>query len=167
VFILGLVLPVHAYLIPLGGILQTLGIHDSLWALVFPYTAQTLPVAVLLFSAYFRSLPSEIEEAARLDGASTARFYSRILLPVARPAVATVVVLSVLNTWNEFLMAMLFIVGPEMKTLPVGMIAFEQAHNTDYPALLAGLSLISVPTLVAYALFNKQVIRGVVAGTVR
>ena len=64
-------------------------------------------------------------------------------------------------------MAMLFIVDPAMKTLPVGMIAFEQAHNTDYPALLAGLSLISVPTLLVYAIFNKQVIRGVIAGAVK
>ena len=64
-------------------------------------------------------------------------------------------------------MALLFVVNPAMKTLPVGMIAFEQSHNTDYPALLAGLSLISVPTLVAYAVFNKQVIRGVMSGTVK
>jgi len=166
-FFVGMILPVQSYLIPLTGTLQILGLHDSLWALIFPYTAQTLPVAVLLFSAYFQSLPSEIEEAARMDGVGTARFHLQILLPVARPAVATVAVLSVLNTWNEFLMAMLFIVDPMMKTLPAGMIAFEQAHNTNYPALLAGLSLISVPTLVAYAIFNKQVIRGVVAGAVK
>ena len=80
---------------------------------------------------------------------------------------ATIVAITCLNTWNEFLMAMLFIVDPAMKTLPVGMIAFEQAHNTDYPALLAGLSLISVPTLLVYAIFNKQIIRGVIAGAVK
>ncbi|HUL50997.1 MAG TPA: carbohydrate ABC transporter permease [Candidatus Nitrosotalea sp.] len=166
-FLIGMVLPVQAYIIPLIDVLQTLGIHDSLWALILPYTSQTLPVAILLFSAYFTSLPIELEEAARLDGVGTARYYFSILLPVAKPAVATIVVISVLNTWNEFLMAMLFIVDPRMKTLPVGMIAFEQSHNTDYPALLAGLALISVPTLMAYAVFNKQVIRGVVAGTVK
>lgn len=166
-FFIGMVLPVQAYIIPLIDLLQALGIHDSLWALILPYTAQTLPVAILLFSAYFAALPVELEEAARLDGVSTARYYFGILLPVAKPAVATIVVISVLNTWNEFLMAMLFIVDPRMKTLPVGMIAFEQSHNTDYPALLAGLALISVPTLLAYAIFNKQVIRGVVAGAVK
>ena len=80
---------------------------------------------------------------------------------------ATIVVITCLNTWNEFLMAMLVIVNPAMKTLPVGMIAFEQSHNTDYPALLAGLSLISLPTLLAYALFNRQVIRGVMSGAVK
>ena len=80
---------------------------------------------------------------------------------------ATIVVITCLNAWNEFLMAMLFIVDPGMKTLPVGMIAFEQAHNTDYPTLLSGLSLISVPTLLVYALLNRQVIRGVVAGAVK
>ena len=102
-----------------------------------------------------------------LAGVGAARFYFSILLPVAKPAVATIVVITCLNTWNEFLMAMLFLVDPGLKTLPVGMIAFEQAHNTDYPALLAGLSLISVPTLLVYAIFNKQVIRGVIAGTVK
>ncbi|PYM11079.1 MAG: hypothetical protein DME18_14885 [Verrucomicrobia bacterium] len=141
--------------------------HSGLWALILPYTAQSLPVAILLFAAFFASLPAELEEAAKLDGVRTARFYFTILLPVARPAVVTVGVITCLNTWNEFLMAMLFIVDPGMKTLPVGMIAFEQAHNTDYPALLAGLSLISVPTLLVYAIFNKQVIRGVMAGAVK
>lgn len=166
-FFVGMILPVQSYLIPLVGLLEALGIHDSLWALILPYSAQNLPVAILLFSAYFASLPPELEEAARLDGVGTARFYFRILLPVAKPAVATIVVITCLNTWNEFIMAMLFIVDPGMKTLPVGMIAFEQSHNTDYPALLAGLSLISLPTLLVYALFNRQVIRGVIAGAVK
>jgi raffinose/stachyose/melibiose transport system permease protein len=163
----GMILPVQSYIIPMVGLLQHLGIHDSLWALILPYTAQNLPMAVLLLAAYFRALPVELEEAARLDGVGTPRFYFSILMPVARPAVATVVVISCLNTWNEFLMAMLFIVDPSMRTLPIGMIAFESAHNTDYPSLLAGLSLIAVPTLLAYAMFNKQVIRGVLAGTVK
>ena len=166
-FFIGMILPVQSYLIPLRGWLVTLGIQDSLWALILPYTAQNLPVAILLFSAYFVALPGELEEAAKLDGVGTARFYFSILMPVAKPAVATIVVITCLNTWNEFLMAMLFIVDPGMKTLPVGMIAFEQAHNTDYPALLAGLSLISVPTLLVYAIFSKQVIRGVIAGAVK
>ena len=166
-FFIGMILPVQSYLIPLTGLLEMLGVHDSLWALILPYTAQNLPVAILLFTAFFVSLPAELEEAAKLDGVRTARFYFSILLPVARPAVATIVAITCLNTWNEFLMAMLFIVDPAMKTLPVGMIAFEQAHNTDYPALLAGLSLISVPTLLVYAIFNKQVIRGVIAGAVK
>ena len=166
-FFVGMILPVQSYLIPLIRLLETLGIHDSLWALILPYTAQSLPVAILLLTAFFASLPPELEEAARMDGVRTMRFYLSILLPVAKPAVATIVVITCLNTWNEFLMAMLFIVNPSMKTLPVGMIAFEQSHNTDYPALLAGLSLISVPTLLAYALFNRQVIRGVMSGTVK
>ncbi|MHB8521676.1 MAG: carbohydrate ABC transporter permease [Limisphaerales bacterium] len=163
----GMILPVQSYIIPMVRLLQGLGIQDSLWALIFPYTAQNLPMAILLLAAYFRALPVELEEAARLDGVRTARFYFGILMPVAKPAIATVVVISCLNTWNEFLMAMLFIVDPSMRTLPIGMIAFENAHNTDYPSLLAGLSLIAVPTLVAYALFNRQVIRGVIAGTVK
>jgi raffinose/stachyose/melibiose transport system permease protein len=166
-FFVGMILPVQSYLIPLMGLLEKLGIHDSLWALILPYTAQSLPVAVLLFAAFFVSLPVELEEAAKLDGVGTARFYLHILLPVSKPAAATIVVITCLNAWNEFLMSMLFIIDPGMKTLPVGMIAFEQAHNTDYPALLAGLSLISVPTLLIYAVFNRQVIRGVIAGAVK
>ena len=166
-FLIGMILPVQSFLIPLIQLLDQLGIHDSLWALILPYTAQSLPVAILLFVAFFHSIPIELEEAARIDGVRTPRFYFTILLPVARPVVATIIVITCLHTWNEFLMAMLFIVDPAMKTLPVGMIAFEQAHNTDYPALLAGLSLISVPTLLVYVVFNRQVIRGIVSGTVR
>lgn len=167
VFFLGMILPVQSYLIPLVDVLRWFQVHDSLWALILPYTAQNLPVAVLLFAAYFKSLPGEVEEAARLDGVSTGRFYASILLPMARPAVATVVVISCLNTWNEFLMAMLLIVDPDMRTLPAGMIAFEAAHSTDYPSLLAGLSLISVPTLLVYALFHNHIFKGVTAGAIK
>lgn len=166
-FFLGMILPVQASLIPLVSLLERLGVQDSLWALILPYTAQSLPVAILLFGAWFAHLPPELEEAARLDGVPTWRFYSGILLPAAWPVAATVIVLTCLNTWNEFLMALLFVVDPAMKTLPVGMIAFEQSHNTDYPALLAGLTLISLPTLLVYLAFNRQVIRGVMAGTVK
>ena len=166
-FFVGMILPVEAYLFPLGRVLEQLGLHDSLWALILPYSAQSLPTAVLLLAAYFRGLPAELEEAAKIDGVSTSRFYLTILVPVAKPAIATVVVITCLNSWNEFLMAMIFIIDPARKTLPVGMIAFESAHNTDYPALLAGLTLISVPTLIVYAIFNRQVMRGVVAGAVK
>ncbi len=166
-FLTGMVLPVQAYLIPLVDLLNVLGVHDSLWALILPYTAQNLPLAVLFFAGYFQSLPSELEDAARMDGAGSWTFYFDILMPAARPAIATIVVLSCLNGWNEFLMAMLFVVDPEARTLPVGMMAFEQSHNTDYAALLAGLTLISLPTLALYAVFNKQIIRGVTAGTIK
>ena len=90
-----------------------------------------------------------------------------ILLPVSRPVVATVTVLTALSAWNEFLMALLFIFDPARKTLTVGMIAFEQSHSTDFPALLAGLVLISLGSLLVYLIFNKEIVRGVVAGSVK
>ena len=164
---IGMILPVQATLFPLVGILQRLGLHDSLWALVLAYTAQSLPAALWLLAAYFQSVPPDLEEAARMDGASTWRFYASILMPIAKPGIATVVVITCLNTWNEFLLAMLLILDPMKKTLPAGMIAFEAAHGTFYPALLAGLTLISVPTLIIYALFNRQVMRGMLAGAVK
>src|SRR5207249_12203961 len=111
-FFIGMILPVQSYLIPLMSLLEQLGIHDSLWALILSYTAQSLPVAALLFVAFFSALPVELEEAARLDGVRTARFYFGILLPVSKPAVTTIVVITCLNAWNEFLMALLFIVDP-------------------------------------------------------
>ncbi|MBI1842444.1 MAG: carbohydrate ABC transporter permease [Verrucomicrobia bacterium] len=131
------------------------------------YIAQSLPPAIWLLAAYFQSIPRDLEEAARIDGASAWRFYTSILFPIAKPAIATVVVITCLNTWNEFLLAMLLVLDPMKKTLPAGMIAFEAAHSTFYPALLAGLTLISVPTLMVYALFNRQVMRGMVAGAVK
>lgn len=166
-FALGMALPVESYLIPLGGLLAALGLHDSLWALILPYTAQALPLAVLLFAAWFAGLPRELEEAAILDGVSTLRFHLTILLPVSRPAVATVAVLTALAAWNELLLALLYVQDPARKTLPAGMVAFQQAHTTDYPALLAGLSIISIPSLIAYLLFNRQVVRGVAEGAVK
>ena len=164
---LGMILPVQATLFPLIGWLQRFGLHDSLWALVLAYTAQSLPPAIWLLTAYFQSVPVDLEEAARLDGVSVARFYTSILIPIAKPGVATVVVITCLNTCNEFLLALLLILDPLKKTLPVGMVAFEAAHSTFYPALLAGLTLISVPTLLVYAVFNRHVMRGMAAGAVK
>ena len=165
--LLGTLLPVQATLFPLIRILQSLGLHDSLWALILAYIAQSLPPAIWLLAAYFQAIPRDLEEAARIDGASTWRFYTSILFPIAKPAIATVIVITCLNTWNEFLLAMLLVLDPMKKTLPVGMITFEAAHSTFYPALLAGLTLISVPTLLIYALFNRHVMRGMVAGAVK
>ena len=163
----GMILPVQATLFPLIRLMQSLHLHDSLWALILAYTAQSLPPAIWLLAAYFKSIPPDLEEAARIDGVGTGRFYTTILLPIARPGIATVVVITCLNAWNEFLLGMLLILDPLKKTLPVGMIAFEAAHNTFYPALLAGLTLISVPTLIVYAIFNRQVMRGMAAGAVK
>jgi raffinose/stachyose/melibiose transport system permease protein len=167
IFVVGLILPVEAYLLPLGRVLNALGLHNSLWALILPYTAQNLPLAILLFASYFETLPPEFEEAALVEGVSAPRYVFSILLPISKPVVATVAVLTSLTAWNEFLMAMLFISDPARKTLTVGMTAFQQSHSTDYPALLAGLSLISLGSLLIYVIFNKQVVRGVVAGSVK
>jgi raffinose/stachyose/melibiose transport system permease protein len=156
VFVVGMVLPVESYLLPLGRLLNLLGLHDSLWALILPYTAQNLPLAILLFSAYFKTLPPELEEAALLEGASRLRFVLQILLPVSRPVVATVAVLTALTAWNEFLLALLFVFDPARKTLTVGMVAFQQSHSTDFPALLAGLSLISLGSLLIYIVFKSM-----------
>ena len=166
-FMVAAALPVQAFLIPLIDWVERLGLYNSLWGLVLSYAAQGLPLAILLFAGFFEALPKEFEEIARLDGVSTGRFYLRILLPAARPAVATVGMLTALSCWNEFLLALLIITDPALKTVPAGMIAFEQVHNTDYPALLAGLTLASFPVLVAYWIFNRQIIRGVVAGAVK
>lgn len=166
-FMLAAALPVQAFLIPLIDLLEKLGLYNNLWGLILAYAAQGLPLAILLFGGFFEALPRELEEIARLDGVSTGRFYLWILLPAAKPAVATVGLLTALSCWNEFLLALLVVTDPALKTVPAGMIAFEQVHNTDYPALLAGLSLASFPVLVAYWIFNRQIIRGVVAGAVK
>ena len=166
-FALGAALPVEAYLIPLGSLLSALGVHDSLWALILPYTASNLPLAVLLCAAWCSGLPRELEEAALLDGVSTARFYLEIVLPVSRPVVATVAALTALACWNELLLALLLVQDPARRTVPAGLVAFQHAHGTDYPALLAGLTLISLVSLLAYVVFNRQVVSGVAEGAVK
>ena len=162
----GLLLPVHASLIPLYIQCNRLGIAN--WpALLGPYVAFGLPLMVLMLRAYFAGIPNELQEAATLDGAGPWRTLWQVFLPVARPAVATVCIFQAAWVWNELPLAMVLVRDKAWQILPVGLLNFQGEHSSDWAALLAGVTLAMVPVLVLYFLFQKHIIKGLTAGAVK
>ncbi len=165
--LLGLFIPIQSYFIAQNTIIGFLGISDTYFALILPYVAMGMPLAVYLLAIYFSSLPKEVEESALMDGAGRFTIYARIMLPMVTPGLATAGVFTAVNTWNEFLLALLYIQDPNLKTLTVGMYAFSGQHATNYALLFAGLSMITLPMILVYFIFNKSIVAGLVEGAVK
>ena len=159
-YLLGLVVPAQAAVVPTFLLLRSLRLLDTWWALVLPYTAWGLPLAVFVFYGFFRGQSTEPEEAARLDGCDPLQLFWRVALPLARPAAGVVAILTALGTWNEFLFALLFVHSDSARTLPLGLLQFSSAHSTDYGLTFAALGLMSLPLLLAYAFVQRTLIEG-------
>ena len=167
VFALGLLLPLQAYFIAQSKLFTQLAITDSLWALIIPYTAMGLPLATYLLKVYLDALPDELFDAARIDGAGEIRMFLEVALPLLRPGLATVAIFSALACWNEFLLALLYIQSDEIKTIPTGLLAFSSRYVTDYSLLFSALSIVTIPMVVIYVVFNRQIVEGITAGSVK
>ena len=166
-FVLGLLLPVQSYITAQSRMFDAVYLLNTRWVLVIAYAGLGLALAVFLLKAYLDSMPKEIFEAARVDGAGDFRTLFQIVLPLMKPGISTVAVFSVLSAWNEFLLAMLYVTDDDLRTIPAGLLAFTGRHATDYPMLFAALSMITLPVIAVYAIFHKQVIAGVTEGSVQ
>ncbi|MEU8325479.1 carbohydrate ABC transporter permease [Nonomuraea sp. NPDC048881] len=164
---LGLLLPLQSYFIAQSTMFTELALSDTRWALIVPYTAMGLPLATYLIKVYLDALPRELFEAAHIDGASDLRVYLLIALPLLRPGLATVAVFSALSCWNEFLLALLYIQDDSLKTIPTGLLAFSSRYVTDHGLLFSALSIITLPMIAVYMVFNRQVVSGITAGSLK
>jgi raffinose/stachyose/melibiose transport system permease protein len=160
-------IPPLLLMVPIYVEMVQLGLLDTYGSVILLYTALNLPFNVYLMTAFFRSLPDELLEAARIDGAGIHRTFLRIMLPLARPALATLVIFNFLWAWNEFLFALLMLQSDDVKTLTVGVLSLQGRFTTDYPALMAGLLITSLPVVGAYLIFQRHLVRGIVAGAAR
>jgi ABC-type glycerol-3-phosphate transport system permease component len=160
-------IPPLLLMVPIYVEMVQLGLLDTYGAVIFLYTALNLPFNVYLMTAFFRSVPDELIEAARVDGAGLHRIFLRIMVPLAKPALATLVIFNVLWAWNEFLFALLMLQSDSVKTLTVGVLQLQGRFTTDYPALMAGLLITSLPVVGAYLVFQRHLVRGIVAGAVK
>jgi raffinose/stachyose/melibiose transport system permease protein len=168
IVLIGLTIPLQIALIPLFINLRTLGLINTPFALIGPYTAFGLAFGIYVMKGFFEGLPRELEEAARIDGAGEFGIFARVMLPLTRPALATVAIFLFLQNWNEFLFALTFITEARLRTLPTGIYALLSSEfYGNYPILAASLVLFSVPVLVLYFLFQQQFIEGLTAGAVK
>jgi raffinose/stachyose/melibiose transport system permease protein len=167
---LGLIaVPVQAIVIPLFFVVNNLGILNTYPALIFPYVSFAIPFSVLIAKAFFKSTGREVEEAARIDGASEWRLLISVVFPMARSLLAVLAIINFPTFWNELMLATVAITSNDMKTVPAGILAFrgrpEMAPRWDLMFSAMGVS--TIPLIVFYALFQSQIIRGVTVGAVK
>lgn len=166
-FLSGMLIPIHGLLVPIFVEFKTLGLLDQWFTLILPYVTFELPIAIFLLESFIKKLPIEIEEAAYIDGCSTTKMLFRIILPMCKPIMATVLILSFLNVWNEFPFALVLINSEGLRTLPVGLTNFVGAYSADYPQMMAGMVISALPVLIMYLLFYRKIITGMTQGAVK
>ncbi|GGM89132.1 sugar ABC transporter permease [Terrabacter tumescens] len=163
--ILTLFVPGFIFLMPNFLLLDKLGWLDQIWALVVPGAAGAF--GVFFMRQFFLGLPKELEESARLDGASPFRTWRSIVLPNAKPALVTLGVLSYLANWNDFIWPIYVLFSPERLTLPAGLSRLQGAYTIDYPVVMAGAMLAAIPVLALYVFVQRYVIEGVASSGVK
>ncbi|MEN8907288.1 MAG: carbohydrate ABC transporter permease [Clostridiales bacterium] len=167
IFLMGLMIPLQAALLPVFIILTKTKLYDTLWALIIPYTAFALPMAIFLLSSYMQSIPRELEEAALIDGCNIYKIFYSIILPVVKPAIATISILTFLACWNELMFAVTFISTEKYRTLTVGLRFMAGQYTTQWGPIGAGLVIASLPTLVIYILLSSQVQKSITTGALK
>ena len=166
-FVFGLTLPFEGIITPLYFLTREMGILNTRFAIVLPLIGLFMPFAVFWMRAHFANMPSEVSEAARVDGASTWDLFWRIHVPLARAPIASLGILMSVWAWNQFLLALVLVEDPTQRTMAGALGAFQGHYATDIPLLCAGTILILLPTLILFVLFQRQVIAALLQGSVK
>jgi raffinose/stachyose/melibiose transport system permease protein len=166
--LIGLIFPYEATVIPLYYVFRDAGLTDTYWALILPQIGLSVPFGTFWMRAYFRSSPSSLVEASRLDGASSFATLWRVLLPPAWPAITTMLVLIFMWTWNEFLHAVVMIQSDDLRTAPLGLAMFAGNYRVRDPTLTAAAAvLVALPIVIVYVFLQRSFIRGMFSGAVK
>ena len=166
-FMLGLTIPIHASIVPVYVTLSRLHMLNTYWALIIPYAAFSLSMAILVCTGFMNEIPQELDEAACIDGCGIWRIFFKVIAPLMKPAVATVGIYTFLQCWNELMFANIFISKTELKTLPVGVQALSGQYTTAWGPIGAALVLATFPTLFIYIFLSKKIQESFVAGAVK
>ena len=166
-FLLGLMVPLESTVVPLYYDLRDLGLTDTYAALIFPQVGVSVAFGTFWMRAFFRSVPRSLVEAARLDGSSSWSTLWRVVLPVGRPAVLTMMVLVFMWTWNEFLLALVMVSDESLRTAPLGLAFFSGRNTTDFALLAAGSVIVATPVVILYVFLQRHFIRGMLTGAVK
>jgi raffinose/stachyose/melibiose transport system permease protein len=166
-FTLGMLFPLTVAVLPLYITLRQANLLDNLLGIILPQVAFGLPVAIFILRGFFRSIPVELEDAAYIDGCTTFGFFWRILLPLSRPALATVGVLNLVASWNNFLLPLLVLNKSELWTLPLGVMQYQGQFGSDWSSIMAFVTVSMVPAVIFYFLAERQLVAGLTAGAVK
>ncbi len=162
------VIPAQVLLIPLFFILRKMGVINSYLAIIIPYIGFLVPIAILILRSFFEQIPKEIKESAKIDGASDFRIFAQIVLPLSKPAIASCIILLFLETWNEFIFALVFLQNPKLQTIPV---AIAQIAGGKYIVPIgtysAAIMITIIPVLVVFIIFQRWFISGMTLGALK
>ena len=165
--LMGLMIPIHATLLPNYKIYSRLGMTDTIWALLIPYVAFSLPQGLFLMTSFMESIPVELEEAAVMDGCGIYRILFQIITPMLKSSIATVAIMTFLNSWNEFMMASTYLSSDKWKTLPFSVLEFTGEYSSNYAVQFAVMALTAAPAVIVYIILNKHITKGVAMGAVK
>ncbi|MFG1923610.1 carbohydrate ABC transporter permease [Cryptosporangium sp. NPDC048952] len=163
-FLTGLAIPAQAVIIPIFLLITRLHLYDSLTAIILPTAAFTMPMAVLVLTSALRDVPNELYEAMTVDGAGQALIFRRLVVPLSRPALASIGIFAGLNAWNGILFPLVLTQSSEQRVLPLGLWNFQSQYGTDVPGLLAAVVLSALPVLALYLFGRRQLLSGLAAG---
>ncbi|MCV2870776.1 carbohydrate ABC transporter permease [Defluviimonas sp. WL0050] len=164
---LGIMIPIRIGTVAILELMVQTGLVNTLWALILVYTAQGLPLAVFILSEFMRQVSDDLKNAGRIDGMSEYAIFFKLVLPLVRPAMATVAVFNMIPIWNDLWFPLILAPGEETKTLTLGSQVFIGQFVTDWNAVLSALSLAILPVLLLYVIFSRQLIRGITSGAVK
>jgi len=166
-FVISMMIPVNATLIPQFLMFSKMGLVNKHISLIILYSIGALPISIFILSGFMRSFPHDIEESAVIDGASMIKLFFFITLPISQAAIATVAIYTFVTMWNDLTTAIVFLSDYIKMTLPYGLKAFQGQYSTNYVATFAAVAIATVPTVFIFTLFNKQIIAGITAGSVK
>lgn len=165
-FTIGMLIPVSVLLIPVYRLVMGLGVKGTPWALILPYAAFSMSSAILMISAFFRSIPIELEEAAALDGCNVYRTFLNIMVPLVKPALATQAMMMYIQNWNEYALASILAMGQDMRTIPLALdLFFGRFDLTNWGEVGAAVTVTSLPVIIVFVFCNKQIEQAMVGST--
>ena len=165
--IAGLVVPIHVTLIPVYLLTTRIGFYDKLYALIGPYVAFSLPISIFILTQFMRQIPRELEDAGRIDGCGPMGNFFRIILPLSRSGLATIAIFNAVALWNEFVFAYVLTSSSAVRTLPLAVWDFQGQYSANIPLIMAVLTLSALPLIIAYIIFQEQLVKGMMAGAIK
>jgi len=167
IFMLGLTVPIHAAILPVFIILRFLRMTNSYQALIIPYVAFALAMAIMVSGSFMANIPVELEEAACIDGCGVFKIFFKIILPLMKPAISTISIFTFLSAWNELMFAVIFISDSKYRTLSVGIQTLSGSYTTEWGPIGAALVIATLPTIVIYCFMSKKIQQSLIAGAVK
>lgn len=168
-FLTGMLFPIFLALVPLFFLAKDLGILNTYHGLIIVYTAYSLPFTIFFLTGFFKTLPSELHEAALIDGANEYQVFFRVMLPLAQPGLITMGIFNFLGMWNQFILPLVLMTDRDKYVLPQGLsfMLHQQYYQNDWSALFAAVTIIMIPTLIVYAVFQKRIQKGMTVGALK